>query len=176
MSAGINMTSPISLASIKELFNYSYWAKNCQLEACAALTEEQFVRSLGSSFASVRDTLVHMMGAEWIWLERWRGRNATSMLPPQEFPSLSSVSGRWREVEGKMREYLATLSEEALSQPVTYMSQKSDTFSYELWRLMFHVVNHQSYHRGQVATLLRQLGVQPPAVDFLPGYRAKFGK
>jgi uncharacterized damage-inducible protein DinB len=69
------VTRPISLASINELFNYNYWARDCQLQACAALTEEQFLRSLGSSFASVRDTLVHMVGAEWVWLERWRGRS-----------------------------------------------------------------------------------------------------
>lgn len=168
------MTGPISLASINELFDYNYWARDCQLQACAALTEEQFLRSLGSSFASVRDTLVHMVGTEWIWLERWRGRSPQSELSPQEFSSLNAVSNRWRAVEREMREYLATLSEETLDQPVTYMSQKGDRFTYELWRLMLHLVNHQSYHRGQVATLLRQLELQPPTVDFLPGYRAGF--
>jgi uncharacterized damage-inducible protein DinB len=169
------MPAPISLAAIHELFNYNYWARDCQLQAGAALTEEQFQRGLGSSFASVRDTLVHMIGAEWIWLERWQGRSPQSMPAPQDFPSLSAVAEKWHEVESEMRAYLATLNDDALMQPVTYASQKGDVFTNELWRLMFHVVNHQSYHRGQVATLLRQLGLQPPTVDFLPGYRANFG-
>jgi uncharacterized damage-inducible protein DinB len=168
------VTRPISLAAINELFNYSYWARDCQLQACAALTEEQFLRSLGSSFASVRDTLVHMVETELVWLVRWRGQSPQSMLSPEQFPSLSSVSERWHAVEREMREYLATLSEETLEQPVTYMSQKGDTFTYELWRPMLHLINHQSYHRGQVTTLLRQLGLQPPGVDFLPGYRVGF--
>jgi len=168
------VTKPISLASINELFNYNYWARDCQLQACAALTEEQFLRSLGSSFASVLDTLVHMVETELVWLERWRGRSPQSMLSPQEFPSLSAVSEQWRAVEREMREYLATLSEETLEQPVTYVSQKGDSFTYELWRPMLHLINHQSYHRGQVTTLLRQLGLQPPVVDFLHGYRAGF--
>ncbi|MGO9518128.1 MAG: DinB family protein [Candidatus Korobacteraceae bacterium] len=168
------MTRPISPAAINELFNYSYWARDCQLQACAALTEEQFLRSLGSSFASVRDTLVHMVETEWIWLERWRGRPRQSTLSPEELPSLNAVSAKWRAVEHDMRAYLATLSDETLEQPVTYMSQKGDTFTYELWRPMLHLVNHQSYHRGQVTTLLRQLGLQPPTVDFLPGYRMGF--
>jgi uncharacterized damage-inducible protein DinB len=168
------VTRPISLASINELFNYNYWARDCQLQACAALTEEQFLRSLGSSFASVRDTLVHMVETELVWLERWRGQSPQPMLSPQDFPSLSAVSERWCAVEREMREYLATLSEETLEQPITYVSQKGDTFTYELWRPMLHLINHQSYHRGQVTTLLRQLGLQPPVVDFLPGYRMGF--
>ena len=168
------MTRPISLAAINELFNYNYWARDCQLQACAALTEEQFLRGLDSSFASMRDTLVHMVETEVIWLERWRGQSPQSVLSPEQFPSLGAVSERWRAVEREMREYLATLSEETLEQPVTYVSQKGDSFTYELWRPMLHVITHQSYHRGQVTTLLRQLGLQPPTVDFLPGYRMGF--
>jgi uncharacterized damage-inducible protein DinB len=45
--------------------------------------------------------------------------------------------------------------------------QKGQTWTYTLWRMMLHLLNHQSYHRGQIATLLRQLGIQPPEVDFL---------
>ncbi len=168
------MTNSISLAAIRELFNYTYWARDCQLQACAALSDEQFLRGMGSGFTSVRDTLVHMVGAEWVWLERWRGRSPQLMLSPQEFASVGAVSEKWRAVEREMREYLATLNDETLAQPLTYTSQKGDSFTYELWRQLLHLVNHQSYHRGQVATLLRQLGVPPPTVDFLPGYRAGF--
>jgi uncharacterized damage-inducible protein DinB len=66
-----------------------------------------------------------------------------------------------------MREYLATLTEEALEGTVPYLNFKGETWTYTLWRMMVHLVNHQSYHRGQVATLLRQLGIQPLQVDFL---------
>ena len=82
------MTSTISLATINELFAHNYWARDCQLHACAALTEEQFVRNLGSSFGSVRDTLVHLVETEWIWLERWLGGFPQPGLSPQEFPSV----------------------------------------------------------------------------------------
>jgi uncharacterized damage-inducible protein DinB len=168
------LTSPISLPCLLELFNYNYWARDCQLQACSGLADDQFRRSLGSSFSSVRDTLVHMAGVEWVWLERWRGRSLKAMPSPEEFPALSSVVEQWRTVEGEMRGYLAPLNEAALVRPVAYLSLKGDSFEYELWRLMFHVINHQSYHRGQVTTMLRQLGAQPPMVDFLVGYRAGF--
>ena len=67
-----------------------------------------------------------------------------------------------------MRDYLARVTDEMLGKPLTYISDRGDTLSSELWRQMFHLINHQSYHRGQVVTLLRQLGEQPPATDFLP--------
>ena len=84
------------------------------------------------------------------------------------------MTEKWNAVEREMRKFLATLTDEALVKPVTYLSQKGDSFTYELWRPMLHLIIHQSYHRGQVTTLLRQLGLQPPTVDFLPGYRMGF--
>ncbi len=161
------MTGTISLSLVNELFNYNDWARDRVLQACEALTEEQFLRPLGSSFPSIRDTLAHLVAAEWLWLERWRGRSPRSLLSSDEFPTLASVSERWRTVESEMREYLATLSEETLEGPVSYVNSKGETWTYTLWRMMIHLLNHQSYHRGQVATLLRQLGLKPPQVDFL---------
>lgn len=169
-----NVTSPFSLASVHELFTYNYWARDCQLKVCQRLTEEQLLRGLGSSFDSVRDTLVHMMETEWIWLERWRQHPPHAEGSSQPFPSVKTVSERWSAIEAEMRDYLARVTDEMLGKPLTYISDRGDTLSSELWRQMFHLINHQSYHRGQVATLLRQLGEQPPATDFLPGYRSGF--
>ena len=63
-----------------------------------------------------------------------------------------------------MREYLAGLSEEALECSATYVNTRGKTWIYPLWRMILHLLEHQSYHRGQVTALLRQLGVQPPKV------------
>ncbi|MFB3778645.1 MAG: DinB family protein [Bryobacteraceae bacterium] len=63
----------IPTETLPELYDYNYWARDRQLEACGALTEEQFLRPLGSSFSLVRDTLAHLVGVEWLWLERWLG-------------------------------------------------------------------------------------------------------
>ena len=157
----------VPLATLSELYDYNYWARDRQLEACAALTPEQFVSAVGGSFASVRGTLAHMVGAEWLWLERWRGRTPRALPPAEEFPTHAAVEGRWREVERDMRQYLSGLSAEALARPLTYVNLKGETWTYPLWRTLLHVVNHQTYHRGQVTTLLRQLGAEPAAVDFL---------
>ncbi len=157
----------IPLSALCELFDYNYWARDRQIEACAALAPEQFLRPMGNSFSSLRDTLAHLVGAEWLWLERWRGRSPRAMLGAEEFPALAAVEERWRVVERGVREYLAQLSEGALTRPFTYTNLKGEMWTYPLWRTLLHVVNHQTYHRGQITTLLRQLGAQPAAIDFL---------
>lgn len=169
------MTGTPSLLVVNELFRYNYWARDRQLQACESLTEEQFLRPLGSSFSSIRDTLAHLVAAEWLWLECWRGRPPQPMLSPEEFPTLAALSERWHRVESEMKEYLVALSEEALPRPATYVSPTGESWTYTLWRMMLHLLNHQSYHRGQVATLLRQVGIQPPEVDFLAAHDMGLG-
>ena len=157
----------IPLVTLRELFAYNYWARDRQLEACAALSQEQFQRPMSGSFPSLRDTLAHLVGGEWAWLERCHGRSPRSFPTAEEFPTLTAISERWRAVEHDFREYLAGLHEEALIQPLTYVGLTGETWTYPLWRALLHVVNHQSYHRGQVTTILKQLGVPPPPVDLL---------
>ena len=161
----------IPLGTFRDLFDYNYWARDCQLEACAALSQEQFLRPMGSSFSSVRDTLAHLVAVEWIWHERWRGKSP-SKVDAQEFgadtfPNLVAVRDRWRAVESDVRSFLARLREPDLAQPLRYTNMKGEKYAYPLWQSLLHVVNHQTYHRGQVTTLLRQLGAQAPAVDYL---------
>jgi uncharacterized damage-inducible protein DinB len=161
------MASSISLSALKELFAHNYWARDRQLQVCALLTEEEFLLPLGNSFPSVRDTLVHLLGVEWLWLERWRGRSPRVLLPSQEFPSVATVCDRWNVVEQEMKQYLIALAEEALEQPMSCISTRGNTWTHALWRMMVHLLEHQAYHRGQVTALLRQLGVTPPKVDLL---------
>ncbi|MGA2769381.1 MAG: DinB family protein [Bryobacteraceae bacterium] len=168
------MSATISLTTLNELFDYNYWARDRQLQACAGLTEEQFLRPLGNSFPSLRDTLTHLLAVEWLWLERWRGQSPRTLLAPEEFPTLTALSQRWRTVEREMREHVAGLSDEALECPATYVNTRGQTWTYPLWRMILHLLQHQSYHRGQVTALLRQLGAQPPKVDFLDAHDMGF--
>jgi uncharacterized damage-inducible protein DinB len=157
------------LPVIREGVNYNYWARDRQLQTCASLSVEQFLRTVGGSFPSVRDTFAHMVAVERIWLERWRGKSPKSLIPANDFPTLAVVVERWGTVERDIREYLAGLDEAALARPVTYINIRGEEWTYPLRRMIVHLLNHQSCHRGQVATILRMLGIQPPAVDFLVG-------
>jgi uncharacterized damage-inducible protein DinB len=157
----------VPLATLRELVDYNYWARDRQLAVCAALSQEQFQRPLGNSFSSGRNTLVHLVGAEWVWLERCRGRSPRALPLAGEFPTLAAIVDRWRGIEHGLCEYVAGLKEEALARPLTYTNLTGETWTYPLWRTLLHLLNHQTYHRGQVATLLRQLGMQPTPVDLL---------
>ncbi len=157
----------ISLPTFHELYRYNYWARDRQLAACAALTEEEFKRPMGNSFSSLRDTLVHLLQVEWIWLERWNQRAPKVWPSDAELTGLEKIGERWQAIERAMWEFLGRVSEPELRREMPYVNFQGQTWTYALWRMMLHVLNHQSYHRGQVTTLLRQLGKEAPRVDYL---------
>jgi uncharacterized damage-inducible protein DinB len=155
------------LPVLRERIEYNYWARDRQLQVCAGLTPEQFLKPLGGSFPSVRDTLAHLLAVEWIWLERWRGRSPKTLPAAAEFPTLEAVTERWRPIERELREWVNGLTEDALAASQTITSTRGEQWTYPLWRMVEHLLNHQSFHRGQVTNHLRMLGVTPARVDFL---------
>lgn len=165
----------IPLTAFRELYDYNYWARDRQLKACSALTEEQFLRPMGNSFPSVRDTLAHLVGVEWLWLERWSGRSPRALLSAGDFPTLAAIERRWKSVERGLRAYLEDLTDQTIALPLTYTNLQGENWTYPLWRMLYHLLNHQSYHRGQVTTLLRQLGVTSTGwVDYLVALDVRF--
>jgi uncharacterized damage-inducible protein DinB len=157
------------LPVLRELLEHNHWARDRQLQVCATLTQEEFLAPLGASFSSIRGTLAHLVGVEWIWLERWKGRSPKALPAATEFPTLAAIKERWSAVERDMREYVGGLKEDGLALPWTITNTRGQEWTYPLWRMILHLTNHQSYHRGQVTLLLRRLGAHPPAVDFLTG-------
>ncbi len=157
----------MDLSDIRELYQYNQWANQRTLAATAKLDVEAFTRALGNSFSSVRDTLAHILGAEWIWLERWLGRSPNALLSAADFPTPQSLQARWKTVEHDREQFIQALTPERLQENLAYLNRAGERYAYPLWRQMAHVVNHSSYHRGQITTLLRQLGAQPAATDLL---------
>lgn len=153
---------------IRQLFDYSEWANARVLDAAARLTGEEFTRDLKSSFPSVRDTLAHLLFAEWVWLRRWQGERPRSPFAnAAEFSDAEAVRVRLAEVERERAEFVAALTDEALVQVINYSKTSGEESSYPLGRMMQHVVNHSTYHRGQATTLLRQLGAKAPTTDLI---------
>lgn len=153
--------------TVRALYDYNRWANARVLEAASALNPEQFTRDLGNSFHSVHDTLAHILGAEWIWLERWKGTSPKSLLNASDFPSVEALKTRWNEVESDRAQFILGITPEHLERVISYVNTRGQTFAYPLGEMMVHVVNHSTYHRGQIATLLRQLGAKPESTDLL---------
>ena len=152
---------------IRFLFQYNAWADRRLVDACGALTNEQFTRNLGSSFSSVRDTLAHIFAAEWLWFERWRGRSPVGLLHADVYANLGGLRKSWAGLEGELLGFVNGLSPTDLVRLHDYRTTKGAPSTNPLWQMLQHVVNHGTYHRGQVATMLRQLGAQPRATDLL---------
>jgi uncharacterized damage-inducible protein DinB len=152
---------------IQLLYNYNKWANATVLKSVAPLNTEELTRKLGGSFPSIRETLVHIMAAEWIWLRRWKGVSPKALFDSAEFPDLDAIKGKWSEIEAEQMDFVKEVTDDSLKEIVAYVNTKNQPWKYPLGRLMQHLVNHSSYHRGQVANFLRQLGAQPAATDFL---------
>ena len=157
----------MNLNDIRKLFDYTEWANHLVLTAAENLTEDQRRHDFKISYGSIHGTLLHMAGAEWVWLERWHGRSHSSLLNGADFPDLASIRDRWRQVESERRSWLEGVGEEQLQRDLSYRNVKGDPITLPLVEQMQHVVNHATLHRGQVVGMIRQLGIQPPSVDLL---------
>jgi len=158
---------------LRLLFQFNQWADRRMVDACSTLTNEQFTRDLGSSFRSVRDTLVHLYGAEWVWNERIEGRSPTSLVSGTGFPDLASVRAKLEEMDAYYLEYVTRLTPQDLERVIHYKSFAGEDFSNPLWQSLHQLTNHASYHRGQIVTLLRQLGAKPVTTDLIAYYRER---
>ena len=158
---------------VRILYDYNAWANHRQLNAASALTPEQFIEPLGSSFSSVRDTLAHICGAEWIWLERFQGRSPSSLPDTTQFKDVASLRAHWDELEGRLLKFVRELKQTDLDRVFEYKTLKFGVYKNPLWQSMQHVVNHGTYHRGQITTMLRQHGAQPILTDLMHFYRER---
>jgi uncharacterized damage-inducible protein DinB len=163
----------MSPSEIQQLYDYNSWANHRSLQAAEKLTNEQFTRPLGSSFTSIRDTLAHIYGAEWIWLERFQGRSPSALPDVAQFADLSSLRERWLEHEQSLLTFVNGITQSDLDREMEYKTLKFGVYRNPLWQSLQHVVNHGTYHRGQVTTMLRQLGAQPILTDLMHFYRER---
>lgn len=158
---------------IRQLYDYNAWSNRRSLSAAEKLGNEQFVRPMGSSFSSVRDTLAHIYGAEWIWLERFQGRSPSALPKADEFADVHSLRDAWLTHEKKLLTFIAGLTQSDLDGELEYKTLRFGVYKNPLWQSLLHVINHGTYHRGQVTTLLRQLGAQPILLDLMHFYRER---
>ena len=155
------------LQTLRNFFIFGRWANRTILESVAALTPEEYARPIGGSFGSVQGTLLHLYGADWVWLERFHGRSPRNRPPGDDLVTLEALARKWREVEAGQDAFIAALTQERLSEPLSYVSFAGDSFTRFLGDALLHLANHGTYHRGQVATLLRQLGKTATPTDYL---------
>ena len=162
----------MNLSDIRHLFDYTEWANGLACNAATELADGDLRRDCKISHSSIFGTLLHMAGAEWIWLERWQGRSpvgrdAWSLWTIDSCADLATLQRRWREVIDVRAEFIGALDESRLTSELPFRLLNGDSSSLPLVDQMQHVVNHATLHRGQVVGMIRQLGIVPPATDLL---------
>jgi uncharacterized damage-inducible protein DinB len=164
----------MDLQDLKTLVDYHYWARDRVLDAADRLTPEQYTKDLGSSFRSVRDTLAHTYYAEWAWHSRWLGTSPKTWPPSERFADVATLRRDWTATETKVRVFVDNLSEDEVERVFHYTLFSGQSGASPFRHMLQHMVNHASYHRGQVTTMLRQLGVDPPkSMDMITFYRER---
>ncbi len=151
----------------QEILTYNTWANQRFMDIVSRLDTSLFTRTVGGSYPSIQSTLTHMVWVEWVWLERWQGHSPKELWTPEEFPSAARIASRFSDIQANQRVFAQSLTADQLQRVIRYTNRKGETWEYALWRMIYHLVNHSSYHRGQVTNMLRILNVQPVPTDFL---------
>lgn len=158
------------------LLDYTIWANHRVLRAAAVVSVADFRRDLGSSHGGVRGTLAHMLSAEAVWLERWKGLSPRGMFDESEFPDVLALRERWVALEEHRAAWFRGLKRPAVTQIIRYQTLTGEARSGALWQLVQHAANHSTYHRGQVVTLLRILGRRGVTTDMVAWDRDRAAK
>ncbi len=156
----------------KTLFDYDAWATERILEVASALPPERYSQNLGSSHGGIHGTLVHAYAADRIWLDRLSGIPQPAMIPETAVPTLAVLRQQWKLWRAEMAAYLASLSDAKLNEPFSHQDTKGNSYTYPLYHVLQHIINHSTYHRGQVVSMLRQQGARPVNSDLIYYYRS----
>jgi len=156
---------------IRVLIDYNYWARDRALASAETLSPEQLTKPLGSSFASVLDTLVHIRFAEWIWYNRWQGTSPSGPPDASALTTVAALRDTWVPLEQEIRAFVASLGAADLQRLLEYTAMNGQPSATPFWQMIVHVVNHGSYHRGQIATMMRQLGTKAQSTDMIVFFR-----
>ena len=165
----------MGIEDLAELYAYNGWANERVRNSIQDLDPKIFKHDLGASFGSLQATVAHLVSAQWNWLRRWKGQSASQPLPSESFASPEEANRRWVEVDRALAGFVDGLDAGSLHQSIALTTPQGRSYSSPLWRAMLHVVNHSSYHRGQIAAMLRQVGATPQGTDLMLYYRELSG-
>jgi uncharacterized damage-inducible protein DinB len=159
---------PVSIADdLPSLLAYNRWADSVVIKALQALSPEDYTREPVPGWPSIRSTVVHAADAMNIWARRLEGQTPSARLAEADVPTLADAERLLQTGQDAFDRILAASTPERLASTWSYVDLQGATHSLPLWSVFRHVVNHASYHRGQVASKLKRLGVEPPSTDLI---------
>lgn len=160
----------MTVNDLEVLYDYGYWANKKLFQVISKLAPGEFAQPVAGSHGSIRNTLVHVLSAEWGWLERCGGPERGPRLIPESYPGLEALMETWNKVEGYVRSFLSNLKDEDLVREIEFSIGGAEVRRMQLGHLLQHACIHGAHHRAQVALLVRTLGYEPGNFDLLVYY------
>lgn len=153
---------------------YNVWANKNITDAVLSLNEEQQYQQLESSFPSLYATIMHMWVAESAWWQRVK-LNEKIIIPGEDvIPTLPEAVSGLVQQSSIWEEWTSQTSEMMLKHVYAFQNSKRDQFKQPVYETLMHVFNHSTYHRGQLVTMMRTLGIKTiPQTDFMVFFRKK---
>ena len=147
---------------LRHLFDYLIWADRLSFDAGRRIAEAEYYKDRGISFGSIHNLFVHQMVAQHTWLRKWQGQVLTGRLDNQtEHPTRELLAERWPIVHATLLDLLARQTNESLNTPTTILRNNGEPITVALGAMILNVVDHGTYHRGQMNTMFKQAGVEP---------------
>lgn len=163
----------MTLEEMRDLLDYTEWATAALADAIGALPDAARRRHDDSAFGNLLGTFTHLVAAEWVWLERWRRRAPAGPPAWVGVATFEEVRERLASVQRERAEWRAALGEPDLARPIAYRTFAGVAHEDRIGEMVRHVVNHGTYHRGQLAMRLRQFGAVPPSTDYIVWLRRR---
>jgi len=154
------------------LASYNSWANNIAIEWLNQINDRQWEQVIVSSFSSIKQTAIHIASAEKIWLDFWNNIPYPVFLSTEFNGSKNDLIAIWKSSSAGLKNFIESYPEENYLQQVTFRYPRGGEGSMEFWQTFSHLINHCTYHRGQLVTLLRQVGfTQLSSTDLATYYR-----
>ncbi len=151
-----------------KLAKYNVWANDLIHTWMMSIDQSQWEMPLPSSFPTIKDTCIHILSAENIWYERLIKLDEPTWLAASIDGDKMEVIEKWKKASSDLLNYTLTLDESSIQQVLYYKRINGEEYRQPLVDVLIHVFNHSTYHRGQLVTLLRQVGFTDiSSIDFL---------
>ena len=155
-----------------QLAGYNVWANDIVCNWLEKITDAQWSEEVISSFNSIQETVLHVASAEHIWLQRMNKEKDQVWLQSDFTGTKDEHVVLWKKASAALKNFVETFDEKDLPANLDFKRLNGDAYSMPYYELLAHVFNHSTYHRGQIVTMLRQVGFKDVAsTDLLGFYR-----
>ena len=153
-----------------ELADYNIWANNIVCGWLEKIADEQWNQNIISSFNSIQATVLHIIGAEQIWLQRLNKEEKTVWLPNVYTGTKAEHIALWKKLSQELKDFVIDLDEMHLKEKLDFKRLNGDAYSMPYYQVLAPIFNHSTYHRGQLITMLRQAGFTDVGSTDMLGY------